>query len=53
NYRESYDDAFLMEYSYYIREWIAAGKTVYTYFNNTMGDAIGNLRTLNKYVAEG
>lgn len=52
NYRGSYDDHFLHEYAYYIRDWLIAGKHVYVYFNNTMGDAIKNLRSLNAYVRE-
>ncbi len=47
NYRESYSDDFLSEYSTYIQEWLSEGKTVYAYFNNTMGDAFKNLQTLN------
>jgi uncharacterized protein YecE (DUF72 family) len=50
NYRGSYSDEFLNEFSYYIRDWQEEGKTIFVYFNNTMGDAIGNLATLNKYV---
>lgn len=53
NYRGSYDDAFLHEYATYIREWIDSGRDVYVYFNNTMGDAIRNLMTLNDYVGAG
>ena len=47
NYRESYVDDFLYEYASYINEWIEEGKTVYVYFNNTMGDAFNNLKYLN------
>lgn len=50
NYRGSYEDDFLQEYSSYIREWLAEGKEVFTYFNNTMGDAIQNLKLLSEYV---
>lgn len=50
NYRGSYDDGFLHEYATYVHEWLAEGKDVYVYFNNTMGDAIKNLISLNKYV---
>lgn len=50
DYRGSYTDDFLREYSLYIKDWLAKGKTVYVYFNNTMGDAFGNLTSLNKYV---
>ncbi len=52
NYRESYSNAFLSEYASYINEWINEKKTVYVYFNNTMGDAFNNLVTLNKSVSE-
>ena len=50
NYRESYSEDFLMEYASLINEWIEEGKTVYVYFNNTMGDAFNNLKTLNRFV---
>lgn len=52
-YRGSYPDDFLSEYASYIRDWIADGKKVYAYFNNTMGDALNNLITLNSFVSEG
>lgn len=47
NYRDSYSEDFLNEYASYVNEWVAEGKTVYVYFNNTMGDAFHNLKTLN------
>lgn len=50
DYRGSYEDALLYEYAGYIREWMANGKDVYCYFNNTMGDAIGNLKQLSNYI---
>ena len=50
NYRESYSEDFLKEYAIYIQEWIENGKTVYVYFNNTMGDAFNNLKTLNSLI---
>lgn len=46
NYKGSYADDFLYEYGLYIEEWLAEGKTVYTYFNNTAGDALANLNFL-------
>lgn len=52
DYRGSYSDDFLNEYSYYIKDWLAEGKTVYTYFNNTMGNAIANLELLRSAVLE-
>lgn len=53
DYRGSYQDDFLYEYASYIRNWIAEGKQVFTYFNNTMGNAIENLRSLRAYVNDG
>jgi uncharacterized protein YecE (DUF72 family) len=50
NYRESYSEDFLYEYASYINEWIDEGKIVYVYFNNTMGDALKNLKTLNGFL---
>jgi uncharacterized protein YecE (DUF72 family) len=49
-YRGSYTDDFLQEYAGYITEWLEEGKTVYAYFNNTMGDAVKNLTVLNSYI---
>jgi uncharacterized protein YecE (DUF72 family) len=49
-YRGSYTDDFLQEYASYIHDWVADGKTVYAYFNNTMGSAIDNLISLNRFV---
>jgi uncharacterized protein YecE (DUF72 family) len=51
-YRGSYPDDFLYEYAQYIKDWNESGKSVYVYFNNTMGDAVHNLITLNKFMAE-
>lgn len=50
NYRGSYEEAFLMEYAGYVRDWIQQGRTPYIYFNNTMGDAVRNLRQLREYI---
>ena len=49
-YRGSYPDEVLHEYSSYINEWQHEGKAVYAYFNNTMGDAVRNLQTLNEFI---
>lgn len=48
-YRGSYEDDLLHDYAIYIKEWQNEGKTVYAYFNNTAGDALNNLITLNRY----
>lgn len=50
NYKDSYAEYFLEEYSTYLQEWLSEGKTVYTYFNNTAGDAFSNLQSLNKFI---
>ena len=47
NYRDSYSPEHLNEYAAYIKEWMKEGKEVYVYFNNTMGDAFNNLKSLN------
>ena len=50
NYRGRYEDELLSEYAGYINDWEREGKTVYVYFNNTMGDAMKNLIQLNQYI---
>jgi len=50
-YRGSYENAFLEVYAKQIVDYIKDGKEVYAYFNNTMGDALGNLQTLNRMVS--
>lgn len=52
-YGGSYENSLLEEYAGYITEWMAAGKTVYTYFNNTIGAAVDNLNTLRDMVQAG
>lgn len=53
DYKGSYDDATLSEYAGYIREWHEDGKRVYVYFNNTIGNALQNLRHLRDLVLQG
>ena len=50
-YRGSYTDEFLHEQAQHIKAWINNKKTVYCYFNNTMGDAVKNLMTLNSFIS--
>jgi uncharacterized protein YecE (DUF72 family) len=50
NYRESYSESFLAEYASYVKEWMGEGKTVYAYFNNTMGDAFHNAVSITDFV---
>src|SRR5690606_2691841 len=52
NYRESYSEDFLREYASQLQEWMNDGKTVYVYFNNTMGDAFNNLKMLNDFMQQ-
>ncbi len=49
-YRGSYSDNFLFGTAQKIKEWNTQEKTVYAYFNNTMGAAYDNLVTLNNLV---
>jgi uncharacterized protein YecE (DUF72 family) len=51
NYRGSYTDVLLADYAIQIREWLNESRTVYAYFNNTLGPAAQNLITLNKFVS--
>ena len=50
DYKGGYEDDFLSEYAQYIKEWMAEGKEVFVYFNNTRGDAVHNLISLNRFV---
>ncbi|MBE9597829.1 DUF72 domain-containing protein [Pedobacter sp. MC2016-24] len=52
DYKGSYEHAELSEYAAYISEWLQEGKKVYTYFNNTIGDAISNLSALRQIVSD-
>jgi len=52
DYRGSYAPDILQEYAGYIAEWLLEGKEVFVYFNNTMGDAYGNLQTLKGMLAD-
>ncbi len=49
-YRGSYPNDFLKEYAQYIKMWKQEVKVAYVYFNNTMGDAVKNLQSLNGLV---
>ena len=49
-YRGDYSDEFLKQYARNINKWINEKKTVYAYFNNTVGAAVKNLQTLNRHV---
>lgn len=49
-YQGSYPDDFLDAYAKRIKAWQDEGKMVYVYFNNTVGDAVNNLITLNRFM---
>lgn len=51
-YRGSYDEPILAGYAARIVDGIKNGRDMYVYFNNTMGDALGNLQTVNKKVRD-
>lgn len=51
-YQGSYEDAILQSHAKRIVNWVKEGKEVYAYFNNTMGNALGNLQTLNRMVSD-
>lgn len=48
DYRDSYPKDFLEEKAKEIKNWLKQGKDVYAYFNNTIGDAFGNARELQR-----
>ncbi|MCE6992449.1 DUF72 domain-containing protein [Dyadobacter sp. CY323] len=50
DYKGQYENDFLYEYAEHIQDWIDEGKTVYAYFNNTMGAAIKDLNLLNSII---
>ncbi len=49
DYRGSYDDDFLEEYASHIQDWMQEGKTVFAYFNNTVGAAVHNAMALQQF----
>jgi uncharacterized protein YecE (DUF72 family) len=52
DYRGSYNDGALLKQAATIHSWMDEGKTVYAYFNNTIGEAYDNLDTLNRDVTK-
>ena len=51
DYKGSYPDSFLQDKASQIKQWLKQGKSVYAYFNNTMGDAFNNANTLASYLS--
>jgi uncharacterized protein YecE (DUF72 family) len=50
DYRGTYGQETLTDYSLKIKRWVKHGKTVYVYFNNTMGSAFSDARLLQSLV---
>jgi uncharacterized protein YecE (DUF72 family) len=50
-YRGDYSEQALKIYAARVQDWLEDGKTVFVYFNNTMGNAVSNLQTFNSYVS--
>lgn len=50
NYAGSYSEDFLGDYGQQVNNWIAEGKEVFMYFNNTAGDALKNLDSINHFI---
>ena len=50
DYRGSYDNAFLSSKAVVIQRWLDQGIDVYAYFNNTIGHAVENVKTLNEMI---
>jgi uncharacterized protein YecE (DUF72 family) len=46
DYKGGYTEEVLAGYALQIKTWLAAGKDVYVYFNNTIGDAVKNLNSM-------
>ena len=51
DYKGSYSDDFLQDQAVQIKQWLKQGKSVYVYFNNTMGDAFKNAHTMASYIS--
>ncbi|MEP7277309.1 MAG: DUF72 domain-containing protein [Bacteroidota bacterium] len=51
DYRGTYDIEVLRDYGHRINQWLVQGKDVYAYFNNTIGNAFDNARSLQELVA--
>ena len=51
DYRGGYGADLLKEKKKLIQNWLAAGKDIYVYFNNTIGDAFTNAQTLQRLIS--
>lgn len=50
DYRDSYSESFLKEKAKQIKKWMKEGKDVFVYFNNTIGQAFDNAKTLQSLI---
>jgi uncharacterized protein YecE (DUF72 family) len=50
DFRGSYSETWLKNQAIAIAGYLKSGMDVFAYFNNTMGDAVSNLKTLNRMV---
>jgi len=50
DYKGGYEKTQLTEWARRVRHWLSAGKEVYVYFNNTIGDALADLTTLQALI---
>lgn len=50
NYNGSYSDDSITHYAEQIKSWHAQGKEIYIYFNNTIGGALQNAKTLQQLI---
>jgi uncharacterized protein YecE (DUF72 family) len=46
DYKDSYSETFLKQQAAQIAEWVNSDRTVYAYFNNTIGNAFENAKAL-------
>jgi uncharacterized protein YecE (DUF72 family) len=52
DYKGGYSLSFLQDKAEQMIAWLKEGKDVYAYFNNTIGDAVANGKTLKKLIGD-
>lgn len=50
DYKGSYSEDVIRSYAQWLHQWHTTGKTLFVYFNNTIGDAYNNARLLQQYL---
>ncbi len=53
DYKDSYSETFLKQQAAQIAEWVNTDRTVYAYFNNTIGNAFENAKKLQQLINAG